>query len=212
MRDLVIIGAGGFGRVVLDVAEAAIGSGAPFRVLGIVDDDPSEANLDRLRASGVPFLGDAVGWLDQDHRGAAYLVGVGAPTSRESVARRFDSAGIEAATLVHPRAVIGGRAALGPGTVICAGAQVSTDVRVGRHVHVNPGAIIGHDVTLEDFVSVNPGSIVSGEVLVERGSLIGAGAVVLQGLRVGSGATVGAAACVVRDVEPGSVVKGVPAR
>ena len=206
------MGAGGFGREALDVAEAAIRAGAHLRVLGVVDTQPSEVNLGLLRARGVAYLGTEDGWLSGDRAGVAYLVGVGSPAAREQIARRFDAAGLDAVTVIHPAAVIGTQATLGAGTVICAGAQLSTNVTAGRHVHVNPGAIVGHDATIEDFVSLNPAAVVSGNVLVGRGTLIGAGAVVLQGRRVGAGATVGAAACVVRDVEPGTVVKGVPAR
>jgi sugar O-acyltransferase (sialic acid O-acetyltransferase NeuD family) len=160
----------------------------------------------------VPFLGSEDAWLSEDRAGLAYVIGVGLPGSREHIAARFDGAGLDPVTLIHPAAVIGSRAALGPGTVVCAGVQFSTNVTTGRHVHVNPGAIVGHDAVIQDFASLNPGAVVSGEVLIEHGALIGAGAVVLQGRRVGTGATVGAAACVVHDVAAGTVVKGVPAR
>ena len=211
-RGLVVIGAGGFGREALDVLEAVIDAGTEFRLLGVVDSGPSESNLARLRDRDVPFLGSEDAWLSVDRTGLSYVVGVGLPGPRERIAGRFDEAGLDPVTLIHPAAVIGTRTALGPGTVVCAGAQLSTNITMGRHVHVNPGAIVGHDAVIKDFASLNPGAVVSGDVLIEHGTLIGAGAVVLQGRRVGIGATVGAAACVVHDVAAGAVVKGVPAR
>ena len=97
------------------------------------------------------------------------------------------------------------------GVVVCGGgAHVSTNVRLGRHVHVNPNATIGHDSILESFVSVNPAAIISGDVHVRSRTLIGAGAIVLQGLSIGAGTTVGAGAVVTRTVPDGVVVKGVP--
>lgn len=211
-RDVVVVGAGGFGRETLDVVEAAIRAGVGFRLLGVVDSNPSDANLGRLRDRNVPYLGSEDGWLNEGRTRVAYLVGVGSTAARERVVRRFDGAGLDPISVIHPAAVVGTRSAIGAGTVICAGVQMSTNVTTGRHVHVNPGAIVGHDATLEDYVSVNPAAVVSGEVSVGRGALIGAGAVILQGLRVGAGAIVGAAACVVHDVGAGAVVKGVPAR
>jgi sugar O-acyltransferase (sialic acid O-acetyltransferase NeuD family) len=211
-RDLVVVGAGGFGREALDVIEASVRAGATLRVLGVVDTRPSEENLGRLRERGVAYLGTEDAWLGEQREGLGYVIGVGAPMARERAAGRLDEAGLTATTVIHPSAVVGTRAEVSGGVVICAGVQVSTNVTLGRHAHLNPGVIVGHDAVVEDYASLNPGAIVSGEVRVGRGALIGAGAVVLQGLRVGEGATVGAAACVVRDVAPGVVVKGVPAR
>lgn len=73
----------------------------------------------------------------------------------------------------------------GEGTVVCGGAVISTNVKVGDHVHINPSAVIGHDTTIDAFVSINPNATVSGDVHLQEACLIGAGAVILQGLTVG---------------------------
>lgn len=211
-QDLVIVGAGGLGRETLDVADAAIAAGAPYRVLGVLDSDPSEANLSRLRERGASYLGTEAGWLAGARAGASYVIGVGSPAVRRRIAERFDAAGISAATLIHPSAVIGSQVSFGAGSVVCGGVQVTTNVTAGRHVLLNLNVTVGHDVRIEDYVAVNPGAAISGDVVLESGVLVGVGAVILQGLRVGAGATVGGAACVVRDVDAGIVVKGVPAR
>ncbi|RGE19779.1 acetyltransferase [Leucobacter sp. wl10] len=208
-----VIGAGGFGRETLDVIEAwnQRGEGAPLEVLGVVDDAPTESNLERLARRGYEYLGDFSALV---RLGAAvdYLIGVGNPATRAAIAAKCDAHGLRAGAVVHPSASVGSDTAFADGTVICGGVQVSTNVRMGRHTHLNPGCIIGHDTALDDFVSVNPGAIVSGDVSIRDRVLVGAGAVVLQGLSVGARATVGAGACVTRDVAPCTVVSGVPAR
>ena len=112
--------------------------------------------------------------------------------------------------LVHPSASVGTMTVWADGVVVCGGPQVSTNVRLGRHVHVNPNATIGHDSILESFVSINPAATISGDVHVRSRTLIGAGAIVLQGLSIGADTTVGAGAVVTRNVPDGVVVKGVP--
>lgn len=210
--DLVVVGAGGFGRETLDVIEAIArsGSGPRYQVLGVIDDRPSEANLSRLAARGYRWLGsvaDAVSGTP-----AHYALAIGTPANRQAVARRFEDSGWQAATLIHPAAVIGSVESIGDGCIICGGVQLSTNTRLGRYVHLNPNSTVGHDSDLADFVSVNPGAIVSGDVRIESGVLVGAGAVVLQGLTVAKDATVGASACVTRNVPESVVVVGVPGR
>lgn len=210
-ENIIVIGAGGFGRETLDVIEAINRVSPEWSVLGVVDDAPSELNLQRLAERGYAHLGalDDAAPLFSDAR---VVTAVGSPVVRARLVTKVDALGAQTATLIHPTAELGSRVTIGPGAVICSGVQVSTNVELGAYAHLNPGAIIGHDVRFDDFVSVNPGATVSGEVTVGTRVLIGAGSVILQGLTIGEGVTVGAAACVVSDVASGHTVVGVPAR
>lgn len=211
-ESVVVVGAGGFGRETLDVIEAVIADGAGYSVLGVVDDGPRDADLDRLAARRIPYLGTAEQWLPEATEGTRFIVAIGSSVVRERIAIRMLEAGLHPVTVIHPKAVMGSATTVGEGVVVCSGVQVSTNVVLGDHVHLNPGCIIGHDSVLDRYVSVNPGAIVSGNVHVESGALLGAGSIVLQGLTVGADATVGAGACVTKDVEPKRVMVGIPAR
>lgn len=212
-NPLVVVGAGGFGREALDVVEAANSEGSrpKFELLGVVDTSPSSLNLSRLASRGVSYLGTVEEWLRSGVE-FRYLIGVGNPAVRERLDREFQTAGYSAATVVHPAATVGSSVSFGPGSIVCAGVQISTNVAIGRHVHLNPNSTIGHDSVLHDFVSINPSATISGDVVVGSRSLVGASAVVLQGLVLGADALVGASACVVNDVPSGETVKGIPAR
>lgn len=212
MTDVVVIGASGFGRECLDVILAMKESGTRLNLVGVLDDRPSEANLQRLEQRDVSYLGGVERWLANAHAECRAVVGVGSPPIRESLTRALVHAGIQPQTLVHPDARIGSIVSIGAGAVICSGATVSTNVTIGGFVHLNPNVTIGHDAVLHDFVSINPGAIVSGEVRVGGRTLVGAGAVILQGLEIGADSTIGAGAVVTRDVPDSVVVKGVPGR
>lgn len=198
--SITVVGAGGHGREVADVAQAC-----GIVVTGFVSDGPPDGAA--IERRGLAVLGP-VSVLD----GSTDLVlGIGDGRVRRRVAAELPE-GTWTVALVHPLASVGSDVELGEGTVVAAGARLTTHIRVGCHVYIGPNATIGHDAVLGDHVTVLPGATVSGNVTLGDGATIGTGANVLQGLTVGKGATVGAGAVVTSDVAAGVTAAGVPAR
>ena len=205
MRDLLIIGAGGYGREVCQVVEDL---GAAWNVLGVLDD---RAELHGSTVRELPVLGgvDAV----TEHPRAAIVVAVGSPVGRRAVVERLgELPDARFPVLVHPRAWIGNHVEVGIGTVVLAGAAVSTDIRIGRFACLNKNCIVGHDAVLGDFTTISPGASISGFVTLGEACDIGANRVVVQGHAVGAGTVVGAGAVVTGDLPAGVTAVGVPAR
>lgn len=211
--NVVVVGAGGFGREVIDVLEAlrADSGGPALTLLGVLDDAPSENNLAHLADRGLDYLGTVDTWLTTAPT-ASYIIGIAHAEHRRAIDTRLTAAGLSTVTLVHPAATIGSRVKLGAGTIICAGARLTTNILTGRHVHVHVNATIGHDTSLGDYASAYPQSAISGRCTIGDGATVGASATVIQGLTVGDSAFVGAGAVVTTEVIPRSTVMGVPAR
>lgn len=200
-RRLLILGAGGHGRAVADLAEACGWTVAGFtdrpdagaRVLGSDDDLPALARSGRIDAG---------------------LVGVGntALRRRAEIFHRLRESGLAIPTLVHSRATLSGASRVGAGSVVFPAAVLGAGVTVGDNVVLYSGVVAEHDCRIADHAYVSSGAILSGAVSVEVGAFIGAGAVILPGLTIGKHAVVAAGAVVVADVPEGETVAGVPAR
>jgi sugar O-acyltransferase (sialic acid O-acetyltransferase NeuD family) len=207
MRDLVIVGAGGHGREVLDVLEAVNAADARWNFLGFLDD--GAGNGARLRRRNASIIGEV---RQLRHLDADFVMGIGDSDARSRVSALAAKAGRRAAVLVHPAATLGSDVQLGPGVVVCAGARLTTNVRLGQHTHVNVNGVVSHDCRLGEFVTLSPGALVNGSVTLEDHVLLGTAAVVTPGRTVGARTWVGAGAVVTSDLSPGVVASGVPAR
>jgi sugar O-acyltransferase (sialic acid O-acetyltransferase NeuD family) len=206
MEDVVIIGAGGHGKVVLDVLLA----GGKYRAAGFVDNNPSL--LDSY-VCGLPVLGpiNALPRLRRQRiRHAIIAIG----DNRQRLAQRpfVDAEDFTLVTAVHPAAYVSPRATLGRGVVIAPGARVVVDANVRDLAVVNTSAVVEHECDVGEGAHVCPGAILAGRVRVGRGAFIGVGAQVIQCRTVGDFATVGAGAAVIDDVPDDATVVGVPAR
>jgi UDP-perosamine 4-acetyltransferase len=201
---ILVLGAGGHGKAVLDLLMAHGG----WRIAGVVDGAP------RLAAVlGVPVLGDEATFPGLVAAGVtAAHPAIGHNAQRIAAAARLLAAGFALPALVHPAAVIGHGATLHEGAAVLARAVVGPEARIARLALVNTGAIVEHDCELGEGAHIAPGAVLAGGVRIGAGAMVGAGAVIRPGVAVGAGAIIGAGAAVLADVPPGATVAGVPAQ
>jgi sugar O-acyltransferase (sialic acid O-acetyltransferase NeuD family) len=209
MRNLVIVGAGGHGREISSTALLQLDGSNSLQLLGVVDDRLQPDSEELLDGLGVRFLGDR-SWLRFNDD--LYTLGIGSPGIRKAMDQELSAWGRTPWSIIHPAASLGSSNRISGGVVIAQGAVVTTNVYLGRHVHLNVNSSVSHDSTIGSYATISPGAVICGSCIVEEEVYIGANACVLQGITIGRGAIVGAGACVVSDVAPGQTVIGVPAR
>jgi len=209
LERVVIIGAGGFARELLDVFDAINAVEASFDVLGFIVDSPFGTPGTSVNAK--PILGDFA-WLADNAKKVKAICGVGASDHRFGLIKRAEETGVRFCNAIHPRAVMTSWVNLGHGTVVTAGAVLTNQIHLGNHVHVNLNCTIGHDAVAEDFVTLAPGVNVSGRVTLRQGCYVGTGANIIENIEIGAWSIVGAGATIVKDVPRDVTVLGNPGK
>lgn len=207
MKDIVIIGAGGFGREVAWLLERINNVTPTWNIKGFIDDNERlwgkwEDNYKVL--GGTEYLKNC---------GEIYAVcAVGSASVREKIVSKLQDCKMKFATVIDPSVIISDRVQIGEGTIICAGTIITVDVKIGKHVIINLDCTIGHDDILGDYVTIYPSANVSGNVTIGNTTELGTGMQVIQGKVIAANTIVGAGAVVVKDcVEEGTYV-GNPAK
>lgn len=203
----IIVGAGGFGRELINWAGACCEAGLLPALGGLIDDDPQALD-------GFDYT---VGWLGtlsdftpmaEDH----LLMAIGDPAAKKRIATMLADRGGRFVSLIHPTAIIAQSSRIAEGAILCPLSLVSADAELGRLCTVNALSSIGHDVRIGDYTTLSAHVDLTGSVSVENEVMIGSGARVLPGVKIGKGATVGAGAVVYRNVIGGRSVFAPPAK
>lgn len=204
--NVVIIGAGGHGQVVLDILRAA----KKHKVIGFLDADESLADS---KVAGVRVLGpvNVLPKLARKKVGGA-IVAIGDNRARLKYMEMVRSAKLKLLSAVHPRAIVSKTAELGENVVVAAGAVVCTAAKIGDGAIINTSAVVDHESEVGAGAHICPTAALAGRVRVGEGAFVGIGAKVIQCLCIGDWAVVGGGAVVVRDVPSGATVVGVPAK
>ncbi len=205
MKDIVLIGAGGFAREVTWLIEQNNTVKPEWNILGYIAD--SESGLLKY-----PVLGSDE-WLES-YEGEIYAVCcVGNSELREKIISKYkDHPNVHFPAIISKDAIIGDNISVSDGTIICAGTITTVNVKIGKFVIINLDCTIGHEAVLGDYVTLYPSVNVSGTVTIKENTEIGTGSAIIQGITIGEHTIVGAGSVIIKDIPAYVTAVGVPAK
>ena len=206
MTKVFILGAGGFGREILDIFDEL---GRFNDVLGFLDEDP-EIKGKEVNGKIVYPISKLEEYSPNELKLAC---GIGIPgKNRTKVIEKTKKMGFEYETIIHPSVIKSKWSQFGEGCIVCAGSVLTTQVKIGNFSIVNYGCTVGHDVVIGNYTTLSPGAHISGHVSIGNECFIGTGAVTVQQVDIGNNSIIGAGAVVSKSIPDFALAVGVPAK
>ena len=202
-NELLIIGAGGHAKTIIDLVRQA----SHYHLAGLVAQPPPGVS----EVLGVPVLGGEEVLQSLYDKGIRLMVNGDGAINRNQIRHeifvRMAERGFAFPRIIHPKAVVEPSAEIGGGVQVFGMAFIGSAARVGFGAVINTGAIVSHDCKIGDLVHLTPGVVLAGSVEVGIGALIGMGVTTAVGVRIGEWARIGNGARINGDVPPHAVVQ-----
>jgi len=209
--DLILVGAGGFGREVYqwttDWIRSRPADGDTYRIAGFLSDTANDLDGFSLPVGILGTPGEY-----EVRPNDRFLIAIGTVSVRKRIVEDLKLRGAQFHTLVHPTAVVGDAVKLGEGVILCPFATVTTHVELSDFVMLNIYASAGHDARVGRYGVLCPYATLNGFAMLEDEVFVATHATVTAYRRIGRGATIGANSLVLRDVPPEALIVGVPGK
>ena len=206
MKNLIIVGASGLGRVLLAQCRGDAACGRDWTVKGFLDDRGTI--LDGYN-TGIAIIGDPLSYVPRPDD--VFLVALGEPREKRRYAAPLLDRGARFVNLTT-EITRGDNVVMGRGNIFEPKVYFASDIRVDDFVTIGALTIVGHDVHIGSFSHISSFVMIGGWADIGPGATIHPHTTILPKVRIGEGATVGAGSVVVRNVPAGSTVMGNPAK
>ncbi len=200
MQKLILIGAGGFAKSVMDSVDTS-----NFELIGFIDYYNKQNHL------GYPVLGSCVADIEHPEK-YVYFISIGNAQHRQVHFDALKQRNLELINVIDRHAIVAEGTKLGTGCFVGKLAVINKDVIIGDNCIINTKALLEHGCRLGSHINIAPCAILNGDVQIDDESFVGSGSIINGQIKVGSKSTIGSGAVVVRDVKQGTTVVGVPAR
>ena len=212
IKDIAILGAGGFGREIASLLKRINQQQQCWNFIGFFDDDVINKPIGHRNE-----YGEVIGNLDVLNaysKPLSVVLAMGKPHLLKSTYERISNSFIDFPNIVAPEASIldVDNFSMGKGNILCSFSSMSCNVRLGDFNVFNNRVSLGHDVSVGSFNSFMTASRISGATKIDTLNFFGVSAVVLPGLSVGVGVTIGANSVLMRNAKDGTLYIGNPAK
>lgn len=208
IKDIIIVGAGGFGREIKFLIDNINKIEKQFNIIGFVDDNLEKGQI----INGIEVIGN-LNTLLEIKKPISVVLGIGDPVVKKKIIAEIGNSDFNFPNLIHPNVIIGNDdVSLGVGNVICAGNIITCNIKIKNFVTLNLSCTVGHDTIINDFASFMPSVNISGEVLINECVYVGTGAKIINQLEIGENSIVGAGAVVSKSLPSNCTAVGIPAK
>lgn len=207
MKKVVIIGAGGFGREVIEIFKDQNSIKKNWEILGFIDEN---SELWGKTINNFSVLG-GLDWF-KNNRVVGCVVAIGDPKTKKRITDILEKNGVLFYNAIHPSVKMSEFVNIGNNVIICAGSILTVNIFIKNHVIINLNCTVGHDSIIEDYCSIMPGVSINGENHIGKGTYIGTGATFIQQVGVGEWSVIGAGAVVIDNIPDHVVAVGIPAK
>lgn len=206
MKDLIIVGAGGFGRELLQWIKDINKLQTKWQIKGFIDDNPNA--LDELECDFM-VIGSIQGWEPKSNE--VFVCAIANPSIKEQVVTSLKSKGASFVRIIHPTAIIGDHNKIGEGLIAYPNSYINTNVRIGDFVTLLSSGI-GHDVVVGDYSTISSYCDITGGVKIGKRVFLGSHVTIVPGRKIGDDAYLGAGSVVVTHIKEKTKVMGNPAK
>jgi sugar O-acyltransferase (sialic acid O-acetyltransferase NeuD family) len=201
-KNLIIIGASGHGKVIVDIAQKI----NKWENIFFLDDDVSIKEIMGMKVVGT--IPDAEKYRDNTQ----FIVAIGNNKIRKRVQEELAIKKCKIVSLIHPDAVIGSDVEIGTGTVVMAGVVINAGSQIGNGCIINTSSSLDHENIIGDYVHVSPGAHLAGAVRVSEGCWLGIGSLISNNITICENCIIGAGAVIVSDIVESGKYVGIPAQ
>lgn len=208
MKEIIVIGAGGFGKEVKFLIDDINKQNQQYTFLGFYDDGIEKGKI----INGFPVLG-SIADLNSSDKELSVAFGIGDPKTKKKIVNQLNNNKLQFPILIHPSVIISSDdVTIGKGTLICAGNIITCNIELKDFVTVNLMCTVGHDTIIENYCSFMPSVNISGEVHIHQCVYVGTGAKIINQLEIGQNTIVGAGAVVSKSLPENCTAVGIPAK